>query len=99
MAIRSNVKQLIDLGPLPASSDAEELDLDLRAKLMAGISCPVSQEEAAALLNCFGPDDAFGLAWTLLHLIETAAGGVPLTKEPSKSDNEWVRRLWDRSHR
>ena len=59
---------------------------------------PVTDDEAALLIRCFGPDDCFGLAWTLLHLIETAPGRLPLKAEPSPAENEWVRRLWDRAH-
>ena len=62
------------------------------------ISRPVSSQEAAALLTCFGPDDCFGLAWSLLHLIETAPEPV-VTEEPDASANQWIRRLWDRANR
>ena len=89
----------MDLGPFPASHDADEHDIDRRGTLLTSITPPVTLEEATALLTCFGPDEAFGLAWTLLHLIETAQIGVLLTREPADSDNEWIRRLWDRSHR
>jgi len=63
------------------------------------ITRPVSREEAFALLACFGPDDSYGLAWSLLHLIETAPGGVLIAEKPAESENEWIRRLWARSHR
>jgi len=99
MAIRPEVQQLVDLGPFPASSDADEHDIDHRGAVLTSIAPPVSREEALALLACFGPDDAFGLAYTLLHLIETAPGGLPFTSKPAASENEWIRHLWDRSHR
>ncbi len=99
MPIRSEVQQLVDLGPFPASTDADEHDLDHRGELLTGIKPPLMRDEAVALLSCFGPDDAFGLAWALLHLIETTPGGVPISTKPQPSDNEWLRRLWDRSHR
>ena len=99
MSIRSEVPQLIALGPFPASADADEHDIDRRGALLTNIKPPLTHEEAAALLLCFGPDEAFGLAWTLLHLIEATPGGVPISAKPQHSKNEWVRRLWDRSHR
>jgi hypothetical protein len=99
MAIRPEVQQLVDLGPFPASRDADEHDIDRRGALLTSIKPPVTVEEASVLLTCFGPDEAFGLAWTLLHLIETARDGVLLTRKPSDSENEWVHRLWNRSHR
>ena len=99
MPIRSEVQQLIDLGPFPDSAHAEPDDLDRRGALLQSIQRPLTREEAAALLSCFGPDEAFGLAWTLLHLIETAPGGAPIAAKPNSSDNEWIRLLWDRAHR
>lgn len=99
MSIRSEVQQLVDLGPFPASADADEHDIDRRGALLTSIKPPLTQEEAAALLACFGPDEAFGLAWALLHLIEATPGGAPISVKPQQADNEWVRRLWDRSHR
>ena len=58
----------------------------------------MTDEEAKLLLGSFGPDDCFGLAWTLLHLIETAPGARHLVVEPSATDNEWIQSLWRRSH-
>lgn len=99
MPIRPDVQQLIARGPFPASAVWDQHDLDSRGALLSSIKPPLTREEAADLLICFGPDDAFGLAWTLLHLIESDPGGVPIPTKPQSSDNEWVRLLWDRSHR
>jgi len=99
MSIRSEVQQLVDRGPFPDSDDADEHDIDRRGVLLTAIKRPVTHEEAVALLTCFGPDDAFGLAFTLLHLIETIPGGVLIATKPQPSDNEWIRLLWHRSHR
>jgi hypothetical protein len=100
MTIRSEVRELIQMGPFPAATkDSDEHDIDRRGAALNRIARPVNDEEAAALLACFGPDEAFGLAWALLHLIETAPGGCPIKEKPDEYDNEWIRRLWDRSHR
>jgi hypothetical protein len=99
MPLRPEVQELVDLGPIPGTIDADEHDLDRRAALIAAIKDPVTYEEAVALLTCFGPDDGFGLNWGILHIIETTPGGIPLSGKPDPSDNEWVRLLWDRSHR
>lgn len=99
MAIRVQVQQLVDLGPFPASRDADADDIDHRGAIIDSITPPVTREEALALLGCFGPDEAFGLAWELIHLIETVSGGLPLETRPSSEANEWVQYLWDRSHR
>ena len=99
MKLRSEVQELVQMGPFPASQDADEQDIDRRGDLLNRIKSPVTDEEAEALLACFGPDDAFGLAWALLHLIETAPTGIPVRERPADSANEWIRRLWARSHR
>jgi hypothetical protein len=99
MPIRREVQQLVDLGAFPASADADEHDASRRGALLAAINPPLTHDEAVALLTCFGPDEAFGLAWALLHLIEATPAGVPISTKPQRSDNECVRRLWDRTHR
>lgn len=61
------VEELVALGPLP-DAEAAAIDMSRLAeyqRLLASISEPVSDEEAAALAQLFGPDDCFGLAWTL----------------------------------
>lgn len=100
MPLRSEVQQLVLLGPFPPeSTHADEHDIARRQHLLERINPPLTREEAAALLSCFGPDDAFGLAWALLHLIEATPGGIPISAKPQPSDNEWVQLLWERSHR
>jgi hypothetical protein len=70
--MRKEVEQLIGLGPLPDSDRATEEDLERRAALLESISPPVSDEEAMHLVGLFGPDDAFGLAFGVRRLVETA---------------------------
>ncbi|MYY81512.1 hypothetical protein GT044_09620 [Streptomyces sp. SID335] len=76
-------------GPLP-DWDATEEEIDRRERRLAAISHPVTHEEAAALATCFGPDDCYGLAWTLLHLIETAPGPVPVSQLPGPGPDAGV---------
>lgn len=83
--IRPAVAELLRLGPLPA---AERGDLEQLQDAFEAIERPVSIDEARALLEMFGPDDCFGLAWALVTLIETAPGwpsGVDLS-----ADDEWT---------
>lgn len=98
MSVRPEVLRLAVLGALPRSSVATEDDLQHRTGLLTAIRPPLNAEEAAALLGCFGPDDCFGVAWTLLHLLETTPGGAVLAA-PGDHANEWIRRLWARAHR
>jgi hypothetical protein len=94
MAVRPEVEAFAALGPLPASSiDAH---VDTHQERLERIVAPLSDEEAELLVGMFGPDDCFGLAWSLLHLIETAPGGCPIKQKPTSSDNEWVRDMWAR---
>jgi hypothetical protein len=71
----------------PSQAEAsEEEDLQRREDLLALIEPPLTREEAMAMLQCFGTDDAFGLAWSVLHLIESAPGGAPISAEPHESE-------------
>jgi hypothetical protein len=97
MTIRQVVDDFVRLGPLPDSSAPEET-IARHQSLLMRITRPVTDEEAAALISCFGPDECYGLAWTLLHLVESAPGGIPIKERPPETANEWVRRLWRSSH-
>ncbi len=93
--IRDEVRTLISLGPLPDSS--ADANLEEYEKALDRISRPVSNDEARALLSSFGSDDCFGLAWTLLHLIETieTAPNPPPDSAPVPGANEWIQLLWE----
>ena len=41
---------------------------------MRELSQPATEEEARALITLFGEDSLFGLAWALVHMIESAPG-------------------------
>ena len=96
--MREEIQSFVRLGPLPDVNAPEEV-IARHQRALERIRAPVTDSEASALVHCFGPDDCYGLAWTLLHLIETAPGGVPIAVEPAPTENEWIRRLWGRSHR
>ncbi|MFZ3493354.1 hypothetical protein ACODT5_09030 [Streptomyces sp. 5.8] len=93
--MRPEVQSFVANGPLP-DWDAEEEEIDRRVTQLEAIGKPVTGEEAAALVTCFGPDDCYGVAWTLLHLIETGPNLVLKTK-PAPDANEWPHRLYDRA--
>ncbi|QDY80358.1 hypothetical protein [Streptomyces qinzhouensis] len=93
--MRPEVLTFVAGGPLP-DWDAEEEEINRRVTQLEAISKPVTGEEAAALVTCFGPDDCYGVAWTLLHLIETGPHPVLQTKPPMDA-NEWHHRLYDRA--
>ncbi len=91
----SSIEELLEIGRLPASDNADIAKVKKLESALKGIKCPISDDEARALVRLFGPDDCFGLAWTLLHIIETAPGW-PLD-EALIGDNEWIERLRVRS--
>ncbi|MFE7094443.1 hypothetical protein [Streptomyces erythrochromogenes] len=93
--MRAEVLTFVADGPLP-DCDADEEEIDRRVTRLEAISRPVSGEEATALVACFGPDDCYGVAWTLLHLIETGPNPVLRTR-PAPDANEWHHRLYDRA--
>jgi hypothetical protein len=96
-SIREVVQRIVELGPLPPG-DAWDESVSDREEWLHSIVPPLTTDEAAALTRCFGPDDCGGLAWTLVHLIESAPRS-PVTAEPGPSANPWLRRLWERAQR
>ncbi|MGW0467762.1 hypothetical protein ACWDX6_21240 [Streptomyces sp. NPDC003027] len=87
--MRPEVRTFVADGPLP-DWDANEEEIDRRERRLMAISRPVTREEAAALATCFGPDDCYGVAWTLVHVIETAPGPVPQLEDPGPEAGDWA---------
>jgi len=96
--VRGETSAFLALGPLPSSRGAEESHITRLTEALARIAAPVSVEEAVLLSTAFGPDECFGLAWTLVHLIESAPNGAPIDRLP-EIDNEWIRLLRERAGR
>jgi hypothetical protein len=96
--MRKEVQELSDLGPLSDYETAEEEQLKRYESLLSSVTPPVSDTEARSLVHLFGPDECYGLAWTLLHLIETAPGW-PLHDCLQDTDNPWRARLRLRAER
>jgi len=94
--MRPEVLALAALGPLPAEQGALPARIAKHQAALQQVGPPVSDEEARAMLSLFGEDDCFGLAWSLLHLIETSPGW-PLTDALTNTSNEWVARLRERT--
>ena len=94
--MQTAVFELVGLGTLPISSAATVAELHAFEVQLSKVQAPVTNEEAAALVSLFGPDDCFGLAWSLLHLIETAPGW-PLLDVLDGGKGEWIALLRERS--
>lgn len=94
---RPSVRRLAELGPLP-DEQADESRIAAHERALRDITPPVNADEAALLVTLFGPDDCYGLAWTLLHLVESTPQ-LALTEEPAADGNLWLHRLWQRAER
>ena len=86
---------LTKLDGLPCREDVHD---DWFAKFqgyLSEIEKPVSNEEAVELAKMPGPDDCFGMAWGLIHAIETAPGW-PLEEAISEVNETWKNIFRDR---
>jgi hypothetical protein len=93
--VRQEVAELLTLGAMP-DSQANESTIGAFERAVEKIAPLLTNDEAVALTACFGPDDCFGLAWTLVHLIESAPGAV-VPNDPGLQASEWIRLLWERA--
>lgn len=93
--MQAAVKELLALGPLPASDEASVEELKRFEVALEGVARPIAQAEAAQLAKLFGPDDCFGLAWSLLHLIETVPNLRPVLEQADET-NMWISSMRER---
>lgn len=92
--MRQEVLDLVRFGSLP-SEDSSDKQINEAETLLSRLPKPLSDKEANALVGVFGPDDCHGLAWTLLHLIETAPSARTASCHRG-DDSPWIRLLNDR---
>ncbi|WP_163001307.1 hypothetical protein [Pannonibacter phragmitetus] len=90
------VAKLLELGPLPDSMNVDVVKLELFERLISQIDLPISDDDAKVLVTLLGPDECFGLAWTLVHIIETSPGW-PLHDALNCNHNDWIETLKERS--
>src|SRR5262245_26938359 len=92
-AMRSEVSALVALGTLPTSK-AELSHIRRFGDSLAQVESPVSDEEARELVRMLpaNDDDCFGMAWTLIHLIESAPSW-PIQECLSDGDSPWIAHL------
>ena len=87
--------------PADESAEATQERIDEYNHLVESVRKPVSDGEARVLVKLLpqSEDDTFfGIAWGLLHLVESAPGW-PLPDALTDLDNGWVRLLRDRAVR
>lgn len=94
--MRQQVEHLLSFGVLPSEQSATVEHLRQVESALAAIVTPLSNDEACALVTLFGQDGCFGLAWSLVHLIESAPGW-PVPECLVCSTNPWVVALKERA--
>ncbi len=92
MPSRPEVRELVSLGRFPPADRASIQVVRRQQELLDALKPSITSDELAELIDLFGPDDYYGLAWTLLHLIETAPGW-PVSHLLTTRPNEWTLRL------
>jgi hypothetical protein len=94
--MRSSVARLVALGQFPREQGATAPQIQAFEQILQNVERPLTKEEAIGLLAVFGQDDCFGLAWSLVHLIETAPGW-PYPEARLHAANPWVKSLLERA--
>lgn len=82
------VEELKRLGRMPSEVSFEIPMVERYQRLLAAIEQPISDDDAVELMEILGPDDCFGLSWTVVHIIETAPGW-PIKEAIEKEGSEW----------
>lgn len=98
-SVRAEVQDVLALGQLPPAT-AEDAPWPGWEAALRRLDAPATDDEAEALLDVLPADEgsAFGgLAWTVLHFIETASGW-PL-REALDDRSWWVRFMRERVER
>ena len=92
--IRPEIEELERLGPLPADDD-DDPGIDRKLfdveHLLAAVDPPVTVEEARVLAALFPRDGGtcYGLAWSLLHLIEALGADGLGAVVPGVNSAQW----------
>ena len=92
--IRPEIEELERLGPLPADDD-DYPGIDRKLfdveHLLAAVDPPVTVEEGRVLAALFPRDGGtcYGLAWSLLHLIETLGTDGLREVVPGVNSAQW----------
>jgi hypothetical protein len=95
--VRNVVSELFALGKLPSEDCDDPEEIASYQKLIHQIQIPITDDEAKLLVTILGEDGCFGLAMTVVHIIETAPSW-PLVDCLLNQNNEWVVELRDRAN-
>ena len=98
LSVRSEIEEMKNLGPLPSEDDTDLVTLKKYEELYRAIEKPVTNEEARILVELFGTDGCFGLASSIMQLVESAPSW-PLEDCLHDLTNEWKVELRNRAIR
>lgn len=96
--IRPEVQRIAEFGTFPSEEKANIEHLEHLEALYHSVERPISDDEAAELVKLFGTDGCFGLASSIMHLIETAPSW-PIKKCLADLSNPWIVELQNRAIR
>jgi hypothetical protein len=94
--MRSELEQLLSLGPLTSEFAPDVALLEQQENLVLALTAPATDEEARAAMALFGADGCFGLAWAVLHFVESAPGW-PIRECMADESSYWVGVMRERS--
>jgi hypothetical protein len=99
VVMREETLDLVSKGRLPSSKDSVD-QIGKWQSALEKIEAPISDEEAKALTHLFPDteDDCFGMAWSLIHLVESAPNW-PLRDCLRNERNPWFVLLRERASR
>ena len=94
MTVRPIIRELAALGQFPLEEGASEEQVTRYETALRHIAGPVTDEEARVLAALFPTrGSTFGLAWQLVHLIESAPNWPLADVLESNPANEWIAHL------
>jgi hypothetical protein len=95
--IRPEVRTLAEFGPLGDEESCPQGELEAIEDSYSRIERRLTLDEARILLPLLdrpSEDSLFGLAWSVLHLLETAPGWPPEElNSPRMDPRPWIERL------
>ncbi len=96
--MRHEVRRLVEIGPFPPEEETTDDEVEQFERALLALPEPLTDPEAAALLSVFGGDDYYGLATTLVRVIETAPNLPPDITSRTHA-NRWIALLHERAER
>jgi len=87
--VQRAIKELVSLGRFPSAGNADTASVSKAEKLIERIETPTTVDEAQAMVSLLGPDDFFGLAWSLIFKLEITKGWA-IENIPGNTSETWL---------